>query len=100
MYGYGREVATKIRSGKKAKTGKVINVQPAAEMRHEYRHYGSSAAVSGRKPNPVIQTQAIINANDDGAIYHATPRPNKRKKNNLHSLANSVAENKPSVTEH
>ena len=80
--------------------GKVINVQPTAEMRREHRHRGRSAAVSGRKPNPVIQTQAIITANDDGAIYHATPRPNKRKKNNLHSLANSVAENKPSVTRH
>ena len=71
-----------------------------AEMRREHRHRGRSAAVSGRKPNATIQTQAIITANDDGDIYHATPRPNKRKKNNLHSLANSVAENKPSVTRH
>ena len=90
----------RVKSGTKTKTGKVIHVQPTAEMRREHRHRGRSAAVSGRKPNPVIQTQAIITANDDGAIYHATPRPNKRKKNNLHSLANSVAENKPSVTRH
>ena len=69
-------------------------------MRHEDRHRGRTAAVSGRKPNATIQTQSIITANDDEVIYHATPRPNKRKKKNLHGLANSVAENKPSVTRH
>ena len=37
-------------------------MQPTAEMRREHRHRGRSAAVSGRKPNPVIQTKAIINA--------------------------------------
>ena len=59
------------------------------------------AAVSGRKPHAAKkQTQFIITENDDGASYHATPTPKKRKRNQVHSLANSVAKNQPGVTRH
>ena len=59
MYGYGREVATKVKSGKKTKKGKVINVQPTAVMRREHRHRGRSAAVSGRKPHAAKQAEKL-----------------------------------------
>ena len=38
--------------------------------------------------------------NHNGAPYHATPTPKKRKQNQVHCLADSVAKNQPGVTRH
>ena len=47
-----------------------------------------------------IQTQVVISENDDGNTYHAQPTHKKRKRNQILSLASSVAKNQPGVARH
>ena len=100
-YGFGLELSAKQKSGKKKKNGKSIPVQVTAITRRTFKHRGRSAAVSGRKPKPASNLkQFIITDNDDGAMFHSQPMPNKRSKRGQHSLSSDVASNRPGVTRH
>ena len=101
-YGFGKELSTKQKNGKKKKNGKTIPVQPTAVSRRTFRHRGRSAAVSGRKPKPArnVSQVFITDQDDGGALYHSQPVPNKRQKRGGHNLAADVANNQPGVTRH
>ena len=91
-----------MRKGKKRKIWRNINVQPTAIARRRFRSKGKGAARTGRRleDQELGKRQIVLDENDDENVYFSLPKQKKRRKQQKHSLKDSVNENRPNPKKH
>ena len=83
------------------KIGRNINVQPTAIARRRFRSKGKGAARTGRRleDQESGKRQIVLDENDNENVYFSLPKQ-KRRKQQKHSLKDSVNENRPNPKKH
>ena len=88
--------------GKKKKIGRNINVQPTAIAPRRFWSKGKGAARTGRRleDQEPGKRQIVLDKNDDENVFFSLPKQKKRRKQQKHSLKDSVNENRPNPKKH